>query len=120
MRIPTLLVALALCVTALAAPTPEERAKARERYGSAVTHFNAGEYAAAAEDFLAVHKISPQPALLYNVAQAYRLGNDSAHALEHYQRFLREAPHARHARDGERPTPELKPRTEKPGLAPTP
>jgi tetratricopeptide (TPR) repeat protein len=98
---------LLVALPAAAAPTPEQRQQARERYASAVNHFNAGEYAAAAEDFLAVHKISPQPALLYNVAQAYRLGSDGAHALEYYQQFLHDAPQAKQRADVERRIKEL-------------
>jgi tetratricopeptide (TPR) repeat protein len=112
------LLALALSLTAKAAPTPEQRQQARERYASAVNHFNAAEYAAAAEDFLAVHKISPQPALLYNVAQAYRLGNDGAHALEYYQAFLHDAPQARQRADVERRIKELQAGGVKPVAAP--
>lgn len=105
------LAVLALALRATAAPTPittnDQRQEARARYAQAVEHFNNGEYAAAADDFLAVYKISPQPALLYNVAQAYRLGNDLEHALVYYQRFVKELPSARQRPDVERRIEEL-------------
>ncbi len=69
-------------------PTPEARAEARAHYDKAVIHFNANEYVAAAEEFLLVHKAVSQPALLYNAAQAFRLGGDSDKALENYRAFL--------------------------------
>ena len=74
-------VALLLSLVAIARaetppPTAEARAIAREHYDKAVSHFNANEYGPAAEEFLAVYKAVPQPALLYNAAQAYRLGGD--------------------------------------------
>ena len=94
-----------------AAPTDEARAVAREHYGKAVSHFNANEYVAAAEEFLAVHKVIPQPALLYNAAQAYRLGGDGAKALEYYRRFAKEAPVAKQKSDVERRIRELEGKT---------
>jgi tetratricopeptide (TPR) repeat protein len=92
----------AVATTARAVPTPEERQVARAHYEKAVNHFNANEYAAAAEEFLLVYKTAPQPALLFNAAQAFRLGNEPARALESYQAFLKAAPDARQRPDVER------------------
>ena len=89
------------------APSDEARAVARAHYDKAVSHFNAGEYVAAAEEFLAVHKAIPQPALLYNAAQAYRLGGDGTKALEYYRSFAKEAPQAKQRADVERRIKEL-------------
>jgi tetratricopeptide (TPR) repeat protein len=94
-----------------AAPTDEARAIARMHYDKAVSHFNANEYAAAAEEFLAVHKAIPQPALLYNAAQAYRLGGDGKKALEYYRAFDKEAPTAKQHADVERRIKELENQT---------
>ena len=90
-----------------AAPTPEARAEARAHYDKAVSHFNANEYVAAGDEFLLVHKAVPQPALLYNAAQAYRLGGDGPKALENYRAFLKEAPDAKQRPDVERRIAEL-------------
>jgi tetratricopeptide (TPR) repeat protein len=103
-------VTLALAVVARAEPPPpteQARAVAREHYEKAVNHFNAGEYVAAAAEFLAVHEAVPQPALLYNAAQAYRLGGDGEKALAHYRQFLKEAPQAKQRADVERRIKEL-------------
>ena len=94
-----------------APPTDEARAVAREHYDKAVSHFNANEYVLAAEEFLAVHKSVPQPALLYNAAQAYRLGGDGAKALEYYRMFAKEAPAAKQHSDVERRIKELEGKT---------
>lgn len=106
---------VALVAVAVAAPpqppTPEKRAIAREHYDKAVSHFNASEYVAAAEEFLKVHDAVPQPALLYNAAQAFRLGGDGAKALEYYKAFLAEAPDARQRPDVERHIKELESKT---------
>jgi hypothetical protein len=99
------LVAIARAETA--PPTAEARAVAREHYDKAVTHFNANEYAAAAEEFLAVYKAVPQSALLYNAAQAYRLGGEGHKAIESYRAFLKAAPEAKQKGDVERRIKEL-------------
>ena len=92
-------------------PTAEARAVAREHYEKAVSHFNANEYPAAAAEFLAVYKAVPQPALLYNAAQAYRLGGDGPKALESYRAFLKAAPEAKQKGDVERHIKELEGKT---------
>jgi tetratricopeptide (TPR) repeat protein len=115
MRLPTVAAAaLTLCLVGAAhavdppaTPTPEARAEARAHYEKAVTHFNANEYVPAADEFLAVYKAVPQPALLYNAAQAYRLGSDGAKALEYYKMFLKAAPEAKQRPDVERRIAEL-------------
>lgn len=106
-------VAGTLCLLAIAhaetaaPPTAEARAVARQHYEKAVSHFNANEYAAAAEEFLAVYKAVPQAALLYNAAQAYRLGGDAPKAVESYRAFLKAAPDAKQKGDVERRIKEL-------------
>jgi tetratricopeptide (TPR) repeat protein len=105
---------LALCGSAHAAgappptaPTDEARAQAREHYAKAVTHFNASEYGAAADEFLAVYQAVPQPALLYNAAQAYRLAGDREKALARYQQFVKDAPAAKQRADVDKRIAEL-------------
>src|SRR3981081_3692658 len=83
---------LGLPATVPAAPTSHERKVARAHYEKAVNHFNAGEYVPAADEFQAVYKIVPQPVLLYDAAQAYRLAADTPKALEFYQAYMKAAP----------------------------
>jgi tetratricopeptide (TPR) repeat protein len=90
------LAAAGVTVPALAAPSPTDRAIARQHYEKAVTHFNLGEFADAAAEFREVYKVAPQPVLLYDAAQAYRLANDRAQALVLYQSFLHLAPTTTH------------------------
>jgi len=104
------LVALAVAGPAYAqtpAPTPAARAEARAHYDKAVSHFNANEYIAAGDEFLLVYKAVPQPALLYNAAQAYRLGAESDKALANYRAFLKAMPEAKQRPDVERRIAEL-------------
>ena len=113
MRLPAVLVmALGIAAAARAEPpTAAARAVAREHYEKAVSHFNANEYPDAAAEFLAVYKAVPQPALLYNAAQAYRLGGDGPKALENYRAFLKADPEARQKLDVERHIKELENKT---------
>lgn len=106
------LVALAVAGTAHAqSPTPAARAEARAHYDKAVSHFNANEYVAAGDEFLLVYKAVPQPALLYNAAQAFRLGGEGDKALANYHAFLKAAPEAKQRPDVERRIAELEHKT---------
>ena len=87
---------LAAATPVLAAPSPTDRAVARQHYEKAVTHFNLGEFADAAVEFREVYKVAPQPVLLYDAAQAYRLANDRPNALVLYQSYLHLAPTTPH------------------------
>ena len=79
---------------AAAAPTPAERREARKVYERAVREFNLGEYAAAADSFGAAYKIVGDPAVLFNIAQCYRLADNAEKAVFYLQAFLRDMPKA--------------------------
>jgi tetratricopeptide (TPR) repeat protein len=80
-----LLAALLLAVPAAQA----DRSEARKAYDAATAAFGLGHYAEAAEKYEAAFSIHPDPALLYNCAQAYRLAGNRARALELYRNYLR-------------------------------
>ena len=92
-------------------PTPAARAEARAHYEKAVSHFNANEYVPAGDEFLLVYKAVPQAALLYNAAQAYRLGGEGDKALANYRAFLKAVPEAKQRPDVERRIAELEHKT---------
>jgi len=87
-----LLVVLLLGGVAHAQPSPKQRADAA--FAAAREHYAAGDYAAAARDFEAAYALDPDPAYLFNIAQAYRFAHDCAAAGRNYQRFLAEVPDA--------------------------
>jgi tetratricopeptide (TPR) repeat protein len=62
--------------------------EARRLADRGLAHFEAGRYREAIDDFEASYKITPAPGLLYNLAQAQRLGGDCGAALALYRRFL--------------------------------
>jgi tetratricopeptide (TPR) repeat protein len=76
--------ALLLATSALAGHTEE----AREHYEKATAHFAVGEFADAAVEYQAAYKAKPDPALLYDAAQAYRLANNPEKALILYRNYL--------------------------------
>jgi tetratricopeptide (TPR) repeat protein len=54
--------------------------------------YNLGDYDQAVALFRESYELSREPALLFNIAQAYRLKGDCSHALEAYRHFVRLAP----------------------------
>jgi hypothetical protein len=81
-------VTLAACVggVAVAGTTADE---AHAFHDKAKTEFALGKFTQAAEDFERAFELKPDAALLYNAAQAHRLGGDKARALSLYQNYLR-------------------------------
>jgi len=78
-----------------------ERDDARKHYDRATAAFGLGRYADAAKEYEAAFALRPDPALLYNSAQAYRLAGNQQRALELYRNYVRlygGAPNAEDAR----------------------
>jgi tetratricopeptide (TPR) repeat protein len=75
-----------------APPAPADRAMALSDEGLAA--FRQRRYDDAIAAFAASYALSPLPALTFDIAQSYRLKGDCANALEHYRRYLNEAPDA--------------------------
>lgn len=78
-----------------------ERDDARKHYDRATAAFGLGRYADAAKEYEAAFALRPDPALLYNSAQAYRLAGNKQRALELYRNYVRlygGAPNAEDAR----------------------
>lgn len=61
---------------------------ARTHYQSATTHFAVGDFAKAADEYQAAYMLKPDPALLYNAAQAYRLAGNQEKALILYKNYV--------------------------------
>ena len=68
--------------------------QARILYEIGDRHFNLAEYDQAISAFGKAYELSPRPALLFNIAQAYRLRGDCARALQLYHNYLRLEPQA--------------------------
>jgi tetratricopeptide (TPR) repeat protein len=82
--------ALVVASTARAENKPSaQSADARAHYEKATTAYALGRYADAAGEFEQAFALKPDPALLYNAAQAYRLAGRRDRALELYRNYLR-------------------------------
>jgi hypothetical protein len=80
-----------------AAPTGADEAlaaEARKHYEEGTKAFNLAEFPRAIAEFKAAYNAKPDPLLLFNIAQAFRLGGDDAQALLFYKSFLRNMPDA--------------------------
>jgi len=69
-------------------------AEARSHYEEGTKAYNLGEYPRAVTEFKAAYNAKPDPLLLYNIAQSFRLGGDAGQALFFYRSFLRNMPGA--------------------------
>jgi tetratricopeptide (TPR) repeat protein len=64
----------------------------RDLVERAQRHFDLGEYDDAIAGYRAAYRADPRPALIYNLAQAYRLEGDCVTATVLYRNFVRLAP----------------------------
>ena len=87
---------LALAVGGRPALAAEPTA-ARRAYDEATAAFGLGHYQEAAEKYETAFSLRPDPALLYNAAQAYRLAGNRPRALELYRNYLRLYPDRQNA-----------------------
>jgi len=68
----------------------ESKAQAvRDYLDKATAAFALNRYAVAADNYEKAFELKPDPAVLYNAAQAYRLAGNKERALELYQSYLR-------------------------------
>jgi tetratricopeptide (TPR) repeat protein len=65
------------------------RADARTHYDKGAAAYALGRYADAAVEFEQAFTLKPDPAILYNAAQAYRLAGKRERALDLYRNYLR-------------------------------
>lgn len=86
------IVVIALVVMGLgaqgASAQARDKAAADKIFADGQQRYAAGEYLIAAEKFVAAYELDPDPAYLFNIAQAYRLGNACAKAAKYYREFL--------------------------------
>lgn len=76
----------------VASAQPVDKAAAQAAFAEGQQRYAAGEYVPAAVKFEAAYAADPDPVYLFNVAQAYRLGNACGKAVGYYKRFLEQVP----------------------------
>jgi tetratricopeptide (TPR) repeat protein len=114
---------LILAVIALAAPAHADapnKSAAEAEYAEGQRRYAAGDYTGASQRFVAAHALDPDPAYLYNAAQAYRFAKSCALAADYYRRFLAAAPGASNKDKVEAYIAEMDACTPKPTLGPEP
>ena len=82
---------LTLCARGWAQTAPTET-EAKRHYEEGSKAFALGEFARAVGEYRAAYNAKPDPAFLYNIAQAYRLAGDLQQAVFFYRSFLSQQP----------------------------
>jgi len=93
----SLLVVLIACAGSRA----DTQADARAHYERGTTLYDIGQYRDAAREYEEAYKLHNDPALLFNIGQAYRAAHLSGDAINAYRAYLRRLPNARNRSDVE-------------------
>jgi hypothetical protein len=87
--------------------TPDQKQEILQHYERATRAYDIQKYSEAVEEYQKAYEIGGDPAMLYNVAQAFRLNDQVSEALHAYRRYLQRSPNARNRADVERKIAEL-------------
>src|SRR4051794_23285294 len=85
----------------------EDFAKAREHFERGSTLFDLQHFVEAAHEYELSYEAAPDPVILFNIGQAYRLAGDATRAARAYKTYLARLPEARNAADVRRKISEL-------------
>src|SRR5688500_13981587 len=101
--------ALTSLLLALRAPAPggaqshrPKKQPAKEMYDKATRLYDVGRYGEAIEEYQSVYLLIDDPAMLYNIAQSYRLWDKPDEAVRFYRNYLRRSPAASNRADVEK------------------
>jgi tetratricopeptide (TPR) repeat protein len=90
--IPTASISFALLLFAAAAaaqtPSSKDRAAARQHFAAGKKLYDAGKYPEAIAEFEQAQQLAPNPKVIFNIAQAYRLMGDKPKAKASYEQYL--------------------------------
>ena len=104
-------VVLALCalaaIPARAETDAEKKQQAKAHYELATRFYDVGKYGEAINEYEAAYLLTGDPALLYNIGQAYRLWDRPDDAIRVYKNYLRQRPDAVNRADVERKIADL-------------
>jgi tetratricopeptide (TPR) repeat protein len=87
--------------------SPEQKQEMRQHYDRASRAYDIGKFSEAIDEYQKVYEIGGNSAMLYNIAQSYRLSNQIPEALRFYRRYLERAPEAANRDDVERKIADL-------------
>src|SRR3954462_12251311 len=77
---------------ALGQPAWADAARAKEHFQRGTTLFDLGKYREAATEYEKAYEEKSDPALLFNIARAYRLAGEAETAIRFYRTFLNRVP----------------------------
>lgn len=80
--------------TAGAAWAQDDVASAREHFARGTRAYDLGQYEEAIKEYQAAYRAKDDPAILFNIGQAYRGAGDAQSAIESYRSYLRKVPGA--------------------------
>jgi len=80
----------------------DQKQEMRQHYEKATRAYDIEKYGEAVDEYQKAYEIGGDPAMLYNIAQAYRLNKQLPDALHFYRRYLQRSPNARNREDVER------------------
>jgi tetratricopeptide (TPR) repeat protein len=89
-----LLWAIALLGFAAPAWADSDAEIARAHFATGLGYYDSGRYAEAVREFLEANRLSPLPALLFNIGRTYDRAGDPPEAVRYYRRYLEAAPEA--------------------------
>ncbi len=87
--------------------TAEQKLEMKQHYEKGQRAYDVGKYSDAIDEYAKVYEIGGNPAMLFNIAQAYRLNNQPGEAVRFYKRFLQRAPNAPNRADVEQKIAEM-------------
>jgi tetratricopeptide (TPR) repeat protein len=88
----SLVAVLLLLFAALPAAAADDTQSARAHFARGTKLYDLGRYLDAAKEYEATYELKDDPALLFNIGQAYRLGKNYPDAIRAYKSFLRRVP----------------------------
>jgi len=93
------LTVLLLTVVGLCSARADTPNTARAHFEKGSTAYDLGQFREAAREYEIAYRLKSDPALLYNIGQAYRFAGDAAEALRAYKAYLRRSPEAPNRRE---------------------
>jgi tetratricopeptide (TPR) repeat protein len=87
--------------------TAEQKQEMKSHYEKGQRAYEVAKYADAIDEYAKVYEIGGNPAMLFNIAQSYRLNKQPGEAVRFYKRYLQRAPNAPNKADVEQKISEL-------------
>ncbi|HXI57841.1 MAG TPA: tetratricopeptide repeat protein, partial [Polyangia bacterium] len=74
--------------------SPQQKSEMKLHYDKATRAYDVGKYQEAIEEYQKAYEIGGDAAMIYNIAQAYRLSDQLSEAIRFYRRYLQRSPNA--------------------------